>query len=144
MPGPYSTDFLNRLGLGEGLVTPPTDELFLRQQRSNPDPTITSHPVDPGDSYSSARSFSVGTDAGERVMPQVVNGFVLPQQDAINWSNKTGRHFGIYDTPEHGDAAGQRLHELQALHDDLLRVGSQRSSSMRDALVAALSQSGGK
>jgi len=125
-----SRKFLEQVGLGEGLLDLPTDELFLRTKRTNPDQTVTSHPIEPR-GYSSARSFSRGysDDKGkvkEILMPQVINGFVATPDDATKWMFKTNKHFGKYDTPEHADYAGQRLHELQALHDELLQAGRRR------------------
>jgi hypothetical protein len=129
MPLSPSRDFLQKVGLGEGLLDLPTDELFLRKKRTNPDQTVTSHPISPT-GYSSARSFSNGFESDGRtkeiLMPQVVNGFVLTPNDATKWMLKTKRHFGTYDTPEHADYAGQRLHELEALHDELLQIGRSR------------------
>ena len=130
MPVGPSRKFLEEVGLGEGLLDLPTDELFLRKKRTNPDQAVTSHPINPR-GYSSARSFSRGfsDDKGkvkEILMPQVVDGFVLTPDDAIKWMLKTKRHFGTYDTPEHADYAGQRLHEIQELHDELLKAGRGR------------------
>lgn len=61
-------------------------------------------------SYSSEKSFSIGTDKGEVLIPQVVNGKMLSQKEAIEHYLKTGEHMGIFDTPENADAYAEMIH----------------------------------
>ena|ERR1700674_1511373 len=61
-------------------------------------------------SYSSEKSFSKGTDKGEVLVPSIVNGQTLSQDDAWKHYQKTGEHIGIFDTPENADAYAQQVH----------------------------------
>jgi hypothetical protein len=61
-------------------------------------------------SYSSEKSFSRGTDKGEVLVPQIVNGKTLNQDDAWDHYKKTGEHMGVFDTPEHADAYAGKVH----------------------------------
>jgi hypothetical protein len=59
---------------------------------------------------SSEKSFSIGTDKGETLLPLIVNGKELTQQQAINHYRQTGEHMGIFDTPENADAYATQVH----------------------------------
>jgi hypothetical protein len=61
-------------------------------------------------SISSEKSFSIGTDKGEVLIPKIVNGKELTQQQAIDHYRRTGEHMGIFDTPEHADAYAEQVH----------------------------------
>jgi hypothetical protein len=61
--------------------------------------------------HSSEISFSRGTDQGEVLVPQVVNGRVLSQDEAWQHYLNTGEHMGIFDTPEHADAYAEQVHQ---------------------------------
>lgn len=61
-------------------------------------------------SVSSERSFSIGTDQGEVLIPRVFDGKDHTEQEAIEHYKKTGQHMGIFDTPEHADAYAQAIH----------------------------------
>jgi hypothetical protein len=65
-------------------------------------------------SYSTTLSFSVGTDKGETLIPQVVAGKLLTKREAIAHFNKTGQHLGVFASPEAADAYAQALHNAQA------------------------------
>ncbi len=65
-------------------------------------------------SYSTTVSISVGTPKGEVLIPTVVDGKKLTNQQAIDHWKKTGESFGTFDTPEHADAYATELHNRQA------------------------------
>jgi hypothetical protein len=67
----------------------------------------------PDGSVSSERSFSIGTDQGEVLIPRVFDGKDHTEQEAIAHYRKTGQHMGIFDTPEHADAYAEAIHNRQ-------------------------------
>lgn len=68
----------------------------------------------PDGSVSTTSSMSIGTDAGETLIPTVVNGVRLSKEDAIKHFRESGEHLGIFDTADHADVYAQALHEEQA------------------------------
>lgn len=66
-------------------------------------------------SISTVRSMSFGTDDGEVLIPTVSDdGRVLSDNDAIKLYERTGRHLGIFATPDDATAYAQSLHRDQA------------------------------
>jgi hypothetical protein len=57
---------------------------------------------------------SFGTPQGEVLIPTVVNGRVVSDQEAIAHYRQSGEHLGIFRTPEEATAYAQSLHEDQA------------------------------
>lgn len=58
-------------------------------------------------------SFSRGTDKGEVLVPQIVNGKKLSQDEAWQHYVNTGEHMGIFDSPANADVYAQRVHNRQ-------------------------------
>lgn len=89
----------------EGMKTPGNLDPWNRPVLQNPD-----------GSYSTTSSMSVGTDQGEVLIPTVVNGERLTNEQAIEHFRQTGEHLGVFDTAEHADAYATALHNAQAAY----------------------------
>lgn len=120
-----------RVPKGFRLSTPPPemDDHAALGQRSqgNLDPFNRPMLQNPDGGYSTTSSISVGTDKGETIIPTVVGGKRLSNEDAMKHYRETGENFGAFDTPENADVYAQHLHEVQA--EDVERNGAPASWS---------------
>lgn len=68
----------------------------------------------PDGSYSTTSSISIGTDAGEVVIPTVINGKRLSNDDAIAHYRATGENLGTFANQATAEAYSVNLHNAQA------------------------------
>ncbi len=82
-----------------GMVRPGNIDLNNRPVVHNPDGSV-----------STELSFSNGTDQGEMLVPQVVNGRIMPQQAAWQHAMQTGQNMGTFESPEYADSYAMQTH----------------------------------
>jgi hypothetical protein len=86
------------------MVTPGNIDLMARPVVKNPDGSI-----------STVRSMSVNFGGPEVLIPTVSDdGRILSDDDAIQLYRKSGKHLGMFQTPEHATSYAKTLHEQQA------------------------------
>jgi hypothetical protein len=87
----------------DGLIAPGNIDLSKRPIAKNAD-----------GSYSTVRSISVDGDDGSYLIPTVVNGAVVPNDQAIKHFQKTGENLGKFKTWQQADKYAETLHNEQA------------------------------
>jgi hypothetical protein len=66
-------------------------------------------------SISTVRSMSTNIDGREVLLPTISDdGRVLTSEQAISQFQKTGKHLGMFDTPENASAYAQLLSDISA------------------------------
>lgn len=70
--------------------------------------------ANPDGSVSTVRSISIEQDGKQVLIPTVVGGRVVSNDEAINQYKKTGKHLGIFDTSSNATDYAQSLHESEA------------------------------
>lgn len=69
----------------------------------------------PDGTVSTVRSISIGVDGKEVLIPTVSDdGKILSDRDAVAAFQRSGKHLGIFDSPESATRYAQNLHERQA------------------------------
>lgn len=95
--------FRNIPALVPGMVKEANTELWDRTPLLNDD-----------GSTSTTSSISIGTDDGEVLIPTVVDGVRLTEDEAIEHYRKTGQHLGIFSSVPAAEDYSVRLHNEQA------------------------------
>jgi hypothetical protein len=86
-----------------GQITPGNIDLNDRMAYRNPDGSL-----------STVRSMSIGTDKGEVLIPTITNnGDPMTADEAISLYRSTGKHLGIFQTPEAATHYARALHKQQ-------------------------------
>ena len=83
----------------DGLIKPGNIDLYSRTPVRNPD-----------GSTSTVRSASFGENGYEVLIPTVVGGRVVSDDEAWRHYKRTGQHLGIFLSPQHATAYAKRLH----------------------------------
>ena len=88
--GPAKGDF--------AVKKPATLPLGVRDAVKNPDGSI-----------STVRTISIGTDEGEVLIPTVIGGRVVSDEEAIRHYERTGEHLGVFNSPEEATRYAKKL-----------------------------------
>lgn len=86
-----------------GLIVPGNINLTTQPQVRNPDGSI-----------STVRSISVNIDGREVLIPTVVGNRVVSNDEAIREYQRSGKHLGMFDSPEHATSYAQNLHQSES------------------------------
>lgn len=86
-----------------GLVAPGNIDIMNRPVARNADGSI-----------STVRSISIGTDQGETLIPTVIGGKVVSNEEAIQHYQQTGENLGTFKSIDEANAYADKLHQQQA------------------------------
>lgn len=97
---------------------PPTSQPGTQQRNATYkvlDPYELYKPLtNPDGSVSTVRTMSFNEDGKEILIPTVVDGVLLSDDEAIAHYHKTGEHFGAYDSVEDANLAAESIHNIQS------------------------------
>ena len=64
-------------------------------------------------SFSTERSFSVNIDDKEVLLPTVIDGKIVSEEEAIEHYYQTGEYLGKFNTVQEADEYAEKLHKRQ-------------------------------
>lgn len=102
-PGAAEGDLPEEFNGAPQPLAPGNLPLDIQNRAQNEDGTI-----------STVRTISIGTDQGEVLIPTVIDGKVVSDEEAIQHFKQTGENFGTFKTPEEADAYADALHNYHA------------------------------
>jgi hypothetical protein len=88
----------------------------------------------PDGSYSTVRSMGIEMDGKFYLIPTVINGRVVSDDEAIKFFEKTGRHLGIFGSQADSDAYAKQLSEAEAKRIGKAKGGPIYSHAEQDLL----------
>ncbi|QPF88440.1 hypothetical protein IC762_12355 [Bradyrhizobium genosp. L] len=110
----------------QGMVVPGNIDLASRPVVHNDDGTI-----------STVRSIGINDGGKEVLIPTVSpDASILSNDDAVRLYRMTGKHLGMFDTPENSDAYAAKLHDDQAVMYQGRANGGRIKSALRIARKA--------
>jgi hypothetical protein len=118
-------------------VGPPATESLTA---GNIDVTRRPRVSNPDGSISTVRSISINEDGREILIPTVVNGRVVSDEEAIREYHGTGKHLGTFNSVTDANAAAKRLHESEAAKLDVAPAGFDFSALDTPVRVSAAGQ----
>ena len=89
----------------------------------------------PDGSVSTVRTIGIEMDGKHYLIPTVIGGRVVSNDEAIDAFKRTGRHLGVFSTREASDEAGRRLHEAEER-----RTGEKYDENEIERILAPLRQ----
>lgn len=101
----------NRKNPGQSQI--PSEDTTGRYGRGNIDLNNRKVVKNKDGSISTERSFSVNIDGKETLLPTVVNGKILSEDEAVDHYFRTGEHLGRFDTVKEAEAYAEKLHNRQ-------------------------------
>ena len=123
-------------GPGQEGPSPPLQRMFGSPTvRGNIDVMNRPQAMNPDGSISTVRSMGVNLDGNEVLIPTVSeDARVMGDDEAIDQYKRTGRHLGMFDSPESSTAYAGRLHDQQeALGDARALSGGDMGPEARRA-----------
>jgi soluble lytic murein transglycosylase-like protein len=110
-----------------GMIQPGNIDLTKRAVAKNSDGSI-----------STVRSMGVNIDGKEVLIPTVINGRLVSDDEAISHYKKTGENLGVFDSAKASDAYAEKLHEQQKKMYGNAAGGIQPATSAKEQIEAAM------